>query len=562
MKLALKFLSAVGIFSARVNSQQSFSTDHFTGVLDEESGVLRSLKPSSGSFDFSPSDVFGQRNGNGNYHTGDLTLRYRTSNNASWTEGNTAAQRNPISHQSSDDTILSSQLGDAIGGINNVLSITRSWFEYDGDLALNFTLRNINSEEVEVGSLGFPIEFNNIFTGRSAVATREKCVLVDPFIGLDAGYVQVTRLLGVGPHLLVSPLGANTKFEAWRFLREATDTSLAYQSQTYEGNYEWQVYSKAYAEQEWRNATPWNEPTSLKLKPGQSATFGLRFTVVPSVEKMEDTVLDVGQPVAVGIPGYVLPRDMKGRVFLNSPSEISSTTVSPNGSLSVGHSGKYGNAWTGLDVSAGPDSFGRARVEVIYADGVQHNLHYFITDNGPASLAKLGKFLTQKQWLSNISDPFGRVPSIITYDHSVDGPVLQDNRAWIAGISDDGGAGAFEAAAMKQSVYPVASEIVRLEEFVHQTAWARLQLSEGPNKYGVRKSLFFYEPEAVPEFHYDPDISWNGVWNKSEAYLLTRAYDYVHVSCLYWSLYRAGRIAPGVLSEESPMWYLLQSYKT
>lgn len=560
MKLIYQLLSATYLFLPCINAHTPFSTDHFTGILDNV-GVLRSLKPKGQSFDFAPSDVFDKRNGNGNYHTGDLTLRYRVGDSTSWSDGDTASNRTKITHQSPDNTILSSQLDDTIQGIDGDLSIKRSWFQYDGDLALNFTLTNVNSDEIEVGSLGFPIEFNNIFTGRSAVDTREKCVLVDPFIGRDAGYVQVTRLLGVGPHLVVTPLG-DTKLEAWRFLHEATDTSLAYQSQTFEGNYEWQVFSKAYAAEEWKNATPWNEPTSLQLQPNQSISFGLRFTTVPSVEKIEETVLGVGRPVAVGVPGYVLPKDMKGRVFINSPSNISSITVSPGGSLSVIRSGGYGNDWVGLDISPGSNAFGRCRIDVTYNNGVRHSLHYFITDSGPASLAKLGEFLTHHQWFTNNSDPFGRAPSIISYDHSVGGPVLQDNRAWIAGLSDDGGAGSFEAAAMKQSVQPVAPEVARLEEFVHQTVWARLQHPEGADKYGVRKSLFFYDPEIVPDYRYDPDIDWNGVWNQTEAYLLNRAYNYVHVSCLYWSLYRAGRIAPGVLTKEKPMWYLLQSYRT
>ena len=562
MKPTHELLLVAVLFLPAINAITPFSTDNFSGILDESSGVLRSLKPSGQSFDFAPSGVFDQRNGNGNYHTGDLNIRYRVGGSESWVEGSTASNRSRISHQSTKNSILFSQLDDTINGIADDLSITRSWFEYDGDLALNFTVSNVNSNDIEIGSLGFPIEFNNIFTNRSAVETREKCVLIDPYIGRDAGYVQVTRLLGVGPHLVLTPFGSNTKLEAWRFLQEATDTALAYQSQTYEGNYEWQIYSKAYAEQEWRNVTPWNEPTSLWVKPGQSISFGLRFTVAPSVENIEETVSNIGLPVAVGIPGYVLHGDMLGRLFINNTSGISSINISPEGSLSVKPSGRYGEAWTGLDISAGPGAFGRFRIDLTYANGAQQSVHYFVTEDGPKSLAKLGEFLTEKQWFGDVSDPFGRAPSIISYDHSVNRPVLQDNRAWIAGLSDDGGAGSFEAAAMKQAVQPVTSEVARLEEFVHQTAWARLQLTDGPNKYGVRKSLFFYQPDTVPDYDYNPNINWNGVWNKTEADLLNRAYNYVHVSCLYWSLYRAGTIAPSVLSKETPMWYLIQSYNT
>ncbi|KKA17917.1 Uncharacterized protein T310_8146 [Rasamsonia emersonii CBS 393.64] len=549
--------------SQGATAQTTFSTSHFTGILAAGSGVLQSLQPKTSTpFDFSPSDVFDKRNSNGNYHTGDLTLRYRVGSSPDWIDVDTAAHRTNLSSvpSSQPGVIQSSRVAAAAGGD---LSIIRTWFEYEGDLALNFTLQNVRSDEaIEVGSVGFPLEFNTIFTGRSAVETREKCVLVDPFIGLDAGYVQVTRLLGVGPHLVVTPLGNLTKLEAWRFLPEPTNTSLRYQSQTFEGNYEWQVYTKAYSEQEWRAVVPWNEPTSLVLEPRQQVSFGLRFTTVASVDEIEGTVSSVGRPVAVGIPGYVLPKDLTGQVFINSASNVSSIEVYPRGALSITPMGESGGPWMRFGVSPSPDVFGRSRIEVVYDNGMRHSLHYYITESGPESLARLGRFLSERQWISNMSDPFGRIPSIITYDHSVNNYVLQENRTWLAGLSDDGGAGSFEAAAVKQTVQPVAPEIARLEDFVNKTVWANLQVTNGTDKYGVRRSLFFYEPDVVPGYSYNPSFNWTGTFNRTTAYRVDRAYNYVHVSALYWALYRAGRIAPGALSKQTPEWYLLQSYET
>lgn len=250
--------------SEGATAQTTFSTSHFAEILADGSGVLQSLQPktSSTQFDFSPSDVFDKRNSSVNYHTSDLTLRYRVGSSPEWIDADTATHCTTLSSvpSSQPGVIQSSRL--AAAAVGDDLSIIRTWFEYEGDLALNFTLQNVRSdnETIEVGSLGFPLEFNTIFTGRSATETREKCVLVDPFIGLDAGYVQVTRLLGVGPHLVVTPLGDRTKLEAWRFLLEHTNTTLRYQSQTFEGNYEWQVYTKPYAEQEWRTVVPWMSP--------------------------------------------------------------------------------------------------------------------------------------------------------------------------------------------------------------------------------------------------------------------------------------------------------------
>lgn len=188
------------------------------------------------------------------------------------------------------------------------------------------------------------------------------------------------------------------------------------------------------------------------LEPEQQVSFGLRFTTVASVDEIEDTVSSLGRPVAVGIPGYVLPKDRNGQVFINSTSNVSSIEIYPRGALSITPMGEAGGPWMRFGVSPSPDVFGRSRIEVVYENGMRHSLHYFVTESGPASLARLGNFLSERQWVSNMSDPFGRIPSIITYDHSVNTFVLQENRTWLAGLSDDGGAGSFEAAAMKQTV--------------------------------------------------------------------------------------------------------------
>ncbi|OTA24527.1 hypothetical protein BTJ68_11296 [Hortaea werneckii EXF-2000] len=332
--------------------------------------------------------------------------------------------------------LLHSNLNHVLPGLQDI-KVSRTWFSTeDGDLAFSFTLQNTGSNPIELGSLGMPIEFNNIFTGRTAVETTNKCVLVDPYIGLNAGYLQVTRITGTGPNLVVTPLNADSKFEAWRFLDEPQDVPLGYQVQTYEGNYAWEVFTQAYAEKEWQGVQPWNEPSSRTLDPGENLTVGLKFSLAEDVQRTEETV---------------------------------------------------------------------ARNDV------------------------------------------------------------PENRTWIAGLSDEGGAGSFLAAAMKQAFTPDASEVAKLEEFVEKVVWGRLQIDSGNETYAVRKSLFFYQPELVPGYEYDPYFNWTAVpgltWDKEAAYLINRAYDYVHVSALYWGLYRAGR-THGLVCQQTSDWYLMQAYHT
>jgi len=555
-------------FVVLVNAQTNFSTSNFQGTFAEGSGVLQSLRPRTNpSFDYSPSDYFDLRNGPGQYHTGDLTFRYRTSNGSSWVDADTAALRlNTTSTGPSSTDLLTTDLNAQLQELAPGVNVLRTWSQLDGDLTLEFVISNAGSDVLELGSVGFPIEFNNIFVNRTAVETTETCSFVDPYIGLDAGYVQVASLTGTGPNLVITPLNQASKFEAWRFLTEPEDTALGYRIQTYEGNYAWEVFSLAYAENEWAETEPWNVPTSATLAPGENVTVGLRFSVAEQVQGIESTVSAAGLPVAVGVPGYVIPHDLTARLFLNSSQNVTNVSVEPEGALTFTSTGQYAASWTAYDVTASPSAFGRARATITYADGTIQTLHYWVAYASPTAVSELGSFLTNEQWYDNTSDPFGRGNSVITYNRDVNDYVLQDNRTWIAGLSDEGGAGSFLAAAMKQAFSPVAAEVAKLETMVHDVVWGTLQISSGNETYAVRKSLFYYEPELVPGYEYSPEFNWTSVpgetWNQSAAYITRRAYDYVHVSALYWGLYRAGRVDPGILTQQNATWYLQQAYHT
>jgi hypothetical protein len=145
---------------------------------------------------------------------------------------------------------------------------------------MRFTLVNTSPTPVEIGALGMPMVFDNIIRDRDLDQAHAQASFVDPYIGRDAGYLQVTRLNGSGPALLVLP-EKNTPLEAYRPVLEARSaprgdifTDRSERSQVSEGFYDWTVASKAFAEKEWAKAGPqWNEPTSFTLAPGKAARW-------------------------------------------------------------------------------------------------------------------------------------------------------------------------------------------------------------------------------------------------------------------------------------------------
>jgi len=117
---------------------------------------------------------------------------------------------------------------------------------------------------------------------------------------------------------------------------------------------------------------------------------------------------------------------------------------------------------------------------------------------------------------------------------------------------------------MKEFGQPRREEIAKYEQFIDRVLWGGLQYSEGPNRFGVRKSLFYYSPPDVPGFNYDSAFNWTTwtSWKKADAESIGRGYNYPHVIAAYWAMYRLARNHQGLVTNHSWEWYLDQAYET
>lgn len=533
-----------------------FETAEFKIKLVKASQTLASLEPKSANgFDLMPFDRISTRAGDGFYQFGDITFRL-SNGDGTWRAFSTATTRMPVLPLPAKSPDLARADLSPTLPADCPVQVIRTWTTENGKLELRFDIINRTDNEIEIGHLGIPLVFNNILTDRSLAEAHEKCSFSDPYTGLDAGYVQVTRLKGNGPALVVVPSG-KTPFEAYQLLKEPTRPQ-----QTAEGMFEWVVRSRADAERDWGKAEPWNTPTSEILKPKTKRIVGLRFLLSDKIQTIERTLADNARPVAVGIPGYVLPTDIDGKLFLRSTKKVSKVTVEPSNAMTVTRQKALPNGWQAFEVHG--TGWGRARLNVEYADGSRQTIQYCVTKPAAAAVADLGRFLTTKQWYENPADPFKRSPSVMGYDRETDKIVEQDNRVWIAGLGDEGGGGSWVAAAMKQFVQPDAVEISKFERFIDGVLWGGLQYKDGPNKYGVRKSMLHYSPAELPAFEYDKSFNWTtwASWKKDQAESIGRGYNYPHVVSAYWSMYRVARNTEGVVKNHAWDWYLDQAFQT
>ncbi len=519
-------------------------------------------------FDFTPGDLLVARSQNGYYHLGDLDLRLRSGSTGDWTSYSTAFARTPVLPLPATGVLASADLTPTFSaGIP--LQVTRSWLVEDGKLVLRFELRNKSAEVVQVGALGIPMIFNNVLHDRTLEQAHALCAFYDPYIGKDAGYLQVTRLSGHGPALVVVPDG-KTPFEAYSPILDDRRSGGAIEmfhdptprDVTFEGFYDWMVHSQAFAENEWKKAEPWNPPTRLTLQPGESKIYGVKFLVSDSIRNIEKTLTADQRPVAVGIPGYVLPMDLNAKLFLKYNKAVKSLAFEPAGAITASAAGRTKEGWQGYDLKG--KTWGRVRLSVTYEDGLVQTIHYVVMKPQVQAVADMGHFLTTKQWFVDPKDPFHRSPSVMSYDRETNEIVTQDSRAWIAGLGDEGGAGSWLAAAMKQLGQPDKEELEKYQQFVDGVLWGGLQYKDGPNQYGVRKSLFYYQPDQMPANYYRSDLDWKSwtSWNKAATEIVDRSYDYPHVAAAYWVLYRLARNNNGLVTNHPWDWYLSHAYET
>ena len=548
----------------------SYATPQMTLRLVRSSGTVAGLVPSGGNgFDFVPSELLAARSTDGYYHLGDLDLRLRAVGAEEWSGYSTALARHPVRPlQPAAGELRRDDLRPTLPA-DFPLEVTRSWAVVNGALTLRFTLRNPGRKAIELGAVGIPLIFDNILSGKDLAQAHKICSFSDPSIALDAGYVQVTRLNGHGPALVVVPDG-KTPFEAYKPIagpnRPGRQAELFHdltpRSMTFEGFYEWMVASAAYQQNEWKNAEPWNPATSIVLEPGGERTVGLRFLMSKSIESIEATLARAHRPVAIGIPGYILPEDIDASLFLNYPEPVKTIIVDPAGTIEVKPDGRTPHGWQRYELKG--KRWGRARLTVTYTDGLVETVQYKVIKPTTEAIDDLGNFLFTKQWFDQKNDPFHRAPSVMSYDREANAIVTQDNRVWIAGLSDEAGAGSWLAAAMKEYARPDKHQIEQLEDFVDDVLWGGMQYKDGPKKYGVRKSLFYYQPDKLPDGYYRSDLNWHTweSWSKEASEDVGRSYNYPHVVAAYWALYRLARDHQGLVTHHDWRWYLTQAYET
>ncbi len=393
-----------------------------------------------------------------------------------------------------------------------------------------FTLVNNGSTAVEVGAWSATMMFKDMsvhYPGKMSLDSMAATdSFIDPAISGQHGFVSVTRMTGEGAVLLVVPENG-TDFQAFPNESPAQLMSL----------------SKAYAENEWKNATgaQWLEPTSLVLGPGAAHIFAYRLLVADGVRGKDKALAAAGFAVLQAVPCYSIATDMQSAQLHVLPprgATIKSTAVEPADALTLGLPGApFSNGFYALPVQG--KLAGRARVTLTYTDGTQHVASYYVLPPLNEHVQKYGTFLAETAWYGNVSDPFGRGHSVLAWNRQLKKHIgvgewdngYEDNRIFNNGLSDEAGAGTHVGlgAVAGGAVQPAV--VAKLDLYINNTLYgvkpdlpfgASLQCVEGqeaaevpscgppdvvgPTANGVMASMFWVptgNESRMPGYDYD-----------------------------------------------------------
>ena len=105
-------------------------------------------------------------------------------------------------------------------------------------------------------------------------------------------------------------------------------------------------------------------------------------------------------------------------------------------------------------------------------------MHLIILEHARTLLQRYGAYGSRQAWLpADNPDPWHRAPAFMGSDADREGEgmgagaLLDEPRIFMDGLSDESGAAAPLAMAIKQLGAPVASEVAQLEAYVHSQLW-------------------------------------------------------------------------------------------
>lgn len=354
------------------------------------------------------------------------------------------------------------------------------------------------------------------------------------FPGGVNGYQFVERLSGLEPILYNIPLG-DTRFEHVSHYPGSTDlTRPLIPNHSWPGCCIVYLHAKGYLEKNgFKPLIDERLVSAAALSPGERRQYRMELGFIADKEAIKELLVSKGKIYGTAVPGMTGPVDT-----------VFALTASGSGKLKL--SEQPGMDMIRRETNAGNTcwfikfrNIGQWKVEVVDEQGVSAHFLFAVTDPLGALMERRVEYILDRQVYRKEGDALDGAILPYTINGMSDGLVtitgeglyVKEDSIWGNG-SYEGGITDAMFAAEKNSRWPNRSQIDRLEQYIERY---------------VRRYLHNPQTGEV--------IWWCGAFDTH------RAYNYVHVANLYFSMYRIARHY-GLASRHTAKEYLIFAYDT
>lgn len=460
------------------------------------------------------------------YSPGTILLGVRTDPEGPWMVSRNTRARTPQSRDD-EDYDPNAVFFEYDFPLIDDLRVTGRFYEVGGALpqiVWDLKIENRGRRAIEIGELGFPLAFNNLYDGFGWTDDQlarlwNSRVYIHKFVGGGASWVFAQRMTASTPGLLVFP-GDDT---SWEFTNHVTASlNTPYQ---WEGIPVVYVFSRATIERE--RIEGWsNEHTALILEPGDSRTVQTRFVPCESdkQEGVHQTLVACERPSIRLLPGAVAPRDVGIAIEVSgaSPTEFFFSRETES-EIDSDEQGGF--------CFVRPSSPGPLRVSFRDAKGRPCHTHLMFTEPVSQLIEARAAYICENQVVAE-----GPLAGAIVMTNIATGAQVTDPEDFEESSGIECSLGDALFLAEKNTVFPERSQIAVLDRYIEGFLLERVQ---NPGDQSVASAL-------------QDDLTLGAYFG--------RPLCYPHVVNLYHSLYRIASTYGE--TRQKPRAYLARAHAT
>lgn len=422
-------------------------------------------------------------------------------------------------------------------------NVLETWTADNDVLRWTTTVQNTSPTPLEFMDVGFPLMMNSYWNqGQDEIYQQN--VGRHSYIAEEGSYIYWGRPNGVAPFLLMT-MGNGTSLE-FKNKGEPGEGPFGAADPQWEGVQEFYVHSKNVVPNRVQQSGTYLPTTSVIVPKGGAQSFNFEFRWPKSYSDMHNAVYAAGSADIISFPGMTVPTDIPVTLAVRAQGGIVSVAGESGKNVKITSAGVK-NGYNVYQFSF--PGIGPYMITVTYAGGKRSVMQYQSIRPVKGLIASQASFLVNHQQAHTNRSYNG---AFLQYDLAKKQLITWDNypgggwEEWMAGGSDDLGLSPAEFLSLKNTIFPVQSEVTAVDLYIDSFLLGYLQNKRDANGNRTWEVYRWFDGQ-------DGTPSDQGTW---------RTFNYIHVANTYFHMYKVKKNFPSLTTSHSALDYLTFSFNT